>query len=150
MGCRAVRRRPVTGQRYAFDAERHTVFIGGAGGSECRAHTSTPPPTRTPRGGHVGWGVANRWRRYLTGSVARGATEVAGGVERVPGTAATGGLCAGGAAGSEALRFPVRGGSWDPAAGRLEVRLGGSVRFWGHAHHGTPARSSTRRSRTCG
>lgn len=90
-------------------------------------------------GGHVDWGVANRWRCYVTGTVARGAIEVAGGVERVPGTAATGALCPGAGAGSDALRFPVRGGSWDPATGRLEVRLGGSVRFWGHAHHGTPA-----------
>jgi len=86
-------------------------------------------------GGHLDWGVANRWRCYVTGTIARGAIELAGGVERIPGTAATGALCPAAGAGSEALRFPVRGGSWDPASGRLEVRLGGSVRFWGHAHH---------------
>lgn len=85
--------------------------------------------------GTVEWGFAERWRCYVVGSVARGAIEVGGGVERVPGTAAGGALCPAAGAGSEALRFPVLGGSWDPAAGRLVVRLGGSVRFWGHAHH---------------
>ncbi len=29
----------------------------------------------------------------------------------------------------------VRGGSYDPASGRLEVRLDGAVRFWGHDYH---------------
>lgn len=86
-------------------------------------------------GGHLDWGVSNRWRCYVVGNVARGAIEVSGGAEKVPGTLATGDLCRGRDAGSEALRFPVLGGTYDPAGGRLEVRLGGAVRFWGHDHH---------------
>jgi hypothetical protein len=85
--------------------------------------------------GTVDWGFAERWRCYVTGTIARGAIEPGAGVARVPGSAANGATCAAGDARSEALRFPVRGGSWDAASGRLEVRLGGSVRFWGHAHH---------------
>ncbi|MBN8866538.1 MAG: HtaA domain-containing protein [Solirubrobacterales bacterium] len=85
--------------------------------------------------GTMDWGFAERWRCYVVGSIARGAIEVSGGVTRVPGTLAEGTLCATGNAGSEALRFPVRGGSYDPATKRLEVKLDGKVRFWGHAHH---------------
>lgn len=85
--------------------------------------------------GTVDWGFAERWRCYVIGSIARGGIDPGEGVARVPGSAASGGLCPAGDARSEALRFPVRGGSWDPATGRLVVRLGGSVRFWGHAHH---------------
>jgi hypothetical protein len=86
-------------------------------------------------GGHVDWGVSQRWRCYVVGNVARGGIDVAGGVERIPDTLASGSLCAGRTAGSEALRFPVKGGTYDPASGRLEVRLGGTVRFWGHDYH---------------
>lgn len=85
--------------------------------------------------GHVEWGFANRWRCYITGNVARGGIEITGGITRVPGTTATGSLCPANGAGSEALRFPVLGDSYDPATGRLEVRLAGTVRFWGHTHH---------------
>ncbi|MDO8187078.1 HtaA domain-containing protein [Conexibacter sp. JD483] len=86
-------------------------------------------------GGHVDWGIAERWRCYVVGTVARGAIEVSGGATQVPGTLAAGTLCNGRNAGSEALRFPVRGGSYDPASGRLEVQLDGAVRFWGHDYH---------------
>lgn len=85
----------------------------------------------TVRGGSVDWGFADRWRCYVVGSVAHGGIELDGGVARVPGTLATGSLCASNA-GSEALRFPVTGGAYDPATGALSVKLGGSVRFWGH------------------
>jgi hypothetical protein len=86
-------------------------------------------------GGHLDWGVAERWRCYVVGSIARGAMEPSGGVTRIDGTLARGNLCNGRNAGSEALRFPVRGGSYDPASGRLEVALDGAVRFWGHDYH---------------
>lgn len=86
-------------------------------------------------GGFVTWGISERWRCYVVGSIARGGIEVSGGVEKVAGTLASGSLCAGRNAGSEALRFLVRGGSYDPASGRLEVALDGAVRFWGHDYH---------------
>ncbi|MDO8211013.1 HtaA domain-containing protein [Conexibacter sp. CPCC 206217] len=86
-------------------------------------------------GGHVDWGFSERWRCYVVGNVARGQIELSGGVERIGGTLASGSLCTGRNAGSEQLRFPVRGGRYDPASGRLEVALGGSVRFWGHDYH---------------
>ncbi len=82
--------------------------------------------------GHVDWGIANRWRCYVVGDIAHGSIETTGGATQVPGTLATGGLCAGDNAGSEIVRFPVRGGSYDPATGALEVRLAGTVRFTGH------------------
>jgi hypothetical protein len=97
-------------------------------------------------GGHVDWGVSNRWRCYVVGNVARGGIEVAGGVTQNPGTLATGPLCAGRNAGSETLRFPVLGGSYDPRTARLDVRLGGSVRFWGHVLPGSPPQLDTRLS----
>ncbi|MBE2320884.1 HtaA domain-containing protein [Solirubrobacter sp. CPCC 204708] len=84
-------------------------------------------------GGTVDWGFANRWRCYVVGNVARGQIEVSGGVEKVAGTPATGPLCTGRNAGSEVLRFPIRGGSYD--AGKLSLSLRGTVRFWGHDHH---------------
>ncbi|WP_049793250.1 HtaA domain-containing protein [Conexibacter woesei] len=86
-------------------------------------------------GGHVDWGVSERWRCYVVGNVARGAIEPEAGVERIPGTLASGQLCNGRNAGSEALRFPVRSGSFDPRDGRLELSLRGSVRFRGHDYH---------------
>jgi Htaa len=86
-------------------------------------------------GGHVDWGVSERFRCYVVGSVARGGIELSGGVTRRDGTLATGSLCDGRNAGSEAFRFPVRGGSYDPVSGRLEAALDGAIRFWGHAHH---------------
>ncbi|MDO8187792.1 HtaA domain-containing protein, partial [Conexibacter sp. CPCC 205706] len=95
--------------------------------------TLTQPVTFA--GGHVDWGIAERWRCYVVGTVARGAIEVSGGIEKIPGTLATGGLCNGRNAGSEQLRWPVTSGSYDPASGRLELALGGSVRFWGHDYH---------------
>lgn len=85
-------------------------------------------------GGYVEWGVSNRWRCYVVGNVARGGIDVSGGVQQLPGTEASGTLCAGRTAGSESLRFPVVSGTYD-TAGRLEIRLGGSVRFWGHDYH---------------
>ncbi|MDR9369968.1 HtaA domain-containing protein, partial [Conexibacter sp. JD483] len=86
-------------------------------------------------GGWVEWGVAERWRCYVVGNVARGGIVVAGGAEQVPGTLASGTLCNGRNAGSERLRFPLRGGTYDPASGRATFTLGGSVRFWGHDYH---------------
>ncbi|HTT94600.1 MAG TPA: HtaA domain-containing protein [Solirubrobacterales bacterium] len=93
--------------------------------------------------GSFEWGFANRWRCYVVGTVAQGGIELAGGVERVPGTTATGSLCPAAGAGSEALRFPVAGGRYDPADGTLEVDLEGSVRFWGHVSGGVPALDTT-------
>ncbi|MBB4664058.1 HtaA domain-containing protein [Conexibacter arvalis] len=86
-------------------------------------------------GGHVDWGVSNRWRCYVVGNISRGGIEVSGGATQIPGTLASGDLCRGREAGSESLRFPVQGGVYDPASGRLEVTLGGAVRFWGHDYH---------------
>ena len=83
-------------------------------------------------GGHIDWGFANRWRCYVVGNVARGGIVAADGASQVPGTLATGSLCTGRDAGSEIVRFGVRGGSYDPATGALELRLKGTVRFWGH------------------
>lgn len=85
--------------------------------------------------GLLEWGFANRWRCYVTGIIAQGGIELSGGVTRVPGTEATGSLCPGAGESSQALSFPVRGGKYDPADGSLEVKMNGSVRFWGHAHH---------------
>jgi hypothetical protein len=84
-------------------------------------------------GGTVEWGFANRWRCYVAGNIARGQTEVSGGVEKIPGTLATGALCTGRNAGSEAFRFPIKGGSFED--GKLELTLRGTVRFWGHDYH---------------
>jgi hypothetical protein len=97
------------------------------------------------RGGTVDWGVAERWRCYVVGTIARGGIDVGGGVTRTAGTLAEGPLCAGHDAGSEALRFPVLSGSYDPDGGKLSVRLGGTVRFWGHvpAGGGAPALDTT-------
>ncbi|ADB49016.1 HtaA domain-containing protein [Conexibacter woesei] len=95
-------------------------------------------PVTTPRtfgGGHVDWGFANRWRCYVVGNVGRGGIVPRDGAAQVPGTLATGNLCNGRGAGSEIIRFGVRGGSYDPANGGLELRLRGSVRFWGHDYH---------------
>lgn len=86
-------------------------------------------------GGWVEWGVSNRWRCYVVGNVARGGIEVSDGAEQLPGTEASGSLCTGRTTGSESLRFPVRSGVYDAATGRLEIQLGGSVRFWGHDYH---------------
>lgn len=95
--------------------------------------TLTQPVTFA--GGHVDWGIAERWRCYVAGNIARGQIEPSGGVEKIPGTLATGAYCSGRNAGSEQLRWPVASGSYDPASGRLELALGGSVRFWGHDYH---------------
>lgn len=95
-------------------------------------------PVSTPvtfGGGTLDWGFANRWRCYVVGNVARGGIVVSGGATQVPGTLATGSLCNGRDAGSEIVRFGIRGGSYDPATKALELRLRGSVRFWGHDHH---------------
>ncbi|MDW5595424.1 HtaA domain-containing protein [Conexibacter stalactiti] len=86
-------------------------------------------------GGTLDWGFANRWRCYIVGNVARGGIVVSGGATQVPGTLATGNLCDGRDAGSEIVRFGIRGGSYDPATKALELRLRGSVRFWGHDYH---------------
>lgn len=86
-------------------------------------------------GGHLDWGFANRWRCYVVGSVARGAIVPGDGATQVPGTLANGSLCNGREAGSEIVRFGIRGGAYDPATGALELRLRGSVRFWGHDYH---------------
>ncbi|MDA0180029.1 HtaA domain-containing protein [Solirubrobacter phytolaccae] len=91
----------------------------------------------TIRGGNLDWGFANRWRCYVVGSVAHGGIELGGGVTRLPGTLATGSLCPTNA-GSEALRFPVTGGAYDPQTKKLSVSLAGTVRFWGHVTGGTP------------
>ncbi|MDO8212633.1 HtaA domain-containing protein [Conexibacter sp. CPCC 206217] len=85
-------------------------------------------------GGSVEWGFAERWRCYVVGTIARGGIVTSGGAQQIPGTLANGPMCAG-RGGSEAVRFPVRGGSYDPLSGRLTLTLGGSVRFWGHDYH---------------
>ncbi|MDO8188570.1 HtaA domain-containing protein [Conexibacter sp. JD483] len=86
-------------------------------------------------GGHVDWGFAERWRCYVVGNVARGGIVPGAGATQVPGTLATGTLCNGRNAGSEIVRFGIRGGSFDPASGVLELKLRGTVRFWGHDYH---------------
>ena len=98
----------------------------------------------TVAGGSVRWGISNRWRCYVTGSVARGWVELGAGAARIPGTNPTGSLCTGTdpesgqpwGSGGEGYELSVEGGSYDPANGRLELDLGGSVRFLGHAYHG--------------
>ncbi|MDO8210315.1 HtaA domain-containing protein [Conexibacter sp. CPCC 206217] len=114
-------------------------IVNEVGTTFSRVVTLTVAPALTEPvtfgGGYVDWGFAERWRCYVVGNIARGAIEPSGGVTRNPGTLATGGLCNGRNAGSETLRFPVRGGSYDPASGRLEVSLNGAVRFWGHDYH---------------
>lgn len=105
------------------------------------AATSTEPLSFN--GGSAGWGISNRWRCYVTGSIARGSIEVGTGVSKVPGTTPTGPLCIGvnpttlqpWGTGGEAFSFEVDGGSFDPASQKLQVDLKGSVRFIGHAHH---------------
>lgn len=95
-------------------------------------------PVSTPvtfGGGTLDWGFANRWRCYVVGNVARGGIVVSGGATQVPGTLATGSLCNGRDAGSEIVQFGIRGGSYDPATEALELRLRGTVRFWGHDYH---------------
>ncbi|HET6510301.1 MAG TPA: HtaA domain-containing protein [Baekduia sp.] len=123
-----------------MDGTRFRALVRNAvGTATTRAATLTvrAPVTEpvTFGSGTFDWGFANRWRCYVVGSVARGGIDVSGGVTRVPGTEATGSLCPGAGEGSRALRFPVLGQGYDPTTGRLEVRLGGTVRFWGHAHH---------------
>jgi len=93
--------------------------------------------------GSLEWGFANRWRCYVTGTVAHGGIELSGGVTRIPGTEASGSLCPGAGESSQALRFPVRGGEYDPETGSLEVKMNGVVRFWGHVTGGTPALDTT-------
>lgn len=124
----------------ARSGERFRVRVGNALGTVYSAEASlTVVPALTEPvvfgSGTLDWGFAERWRCYIVGSVARGSIDVSEGVTRIPGSLAEGTLCAGGNAGSEALRFPVRGGTYDPARKRLEVKLDGKVRFWGHAHH---------------
>lgn len=101
------------------------------------------------------WGVANRYRCYVTGNIARGWIETEGGATQIPGTTPTGGLCAGTNAatgkpwgtGGEAFRFglgaalfPEVGDEpltpvYDPESRRLRVDLAGKVRFLGHTYH---------------
>ncbi|MBB4660681.1 HtaA domain-containing protein [Conexibacter arvalis] len=95
-------------------------------------------PVTTPQtfgGGHLDWGFANRWRCYVVGGVSRGAIVPSDGASQLPGTRANGPLCDGRDAGSEIVRFGIRGGGYDPATGALELRLRGTVRFWGHDYH---------------
>ncbi len=99
------------------------------------AVSAAPSAARTFGSGSFEWGIAERWRCYVTGTVAQGGVEVGGGVTRIPGTEAKGALCPAAGESSLAFSFPVRGGSYDPASGSLEVKMNGSVRFWGHAYH---------------
>ncbi|HEY0276660.1 MAG TPA: HtaA domain-containing protein [Solirubrobacterales bacterium] len=69
-------------------------------------------------GGYLDWGVKASFRDYIRGPIAQGDYTTAGGAsENADGT----------------LRFPVLGGSYDPATRVTSVRLGGSVQFTGHA-----------------
>lgn len=105
------------------------------------AATSTEPLSFN--GGTAYWGISNRWRCYVTGSIARGTVEPGEGASKVPGTTPTGPLCLGvnpatlqpWGSGGEAYRFEVDGGGFDPATQKLRVDLRGSLRFIGHAHH---------------
>ncbi|BAJ33122.1 MULTISPECIES: HtaA domain-containing protein [Kitasatospora] len=88
--------------------------------------TSTPTPTPTPTPaetaaataldrGAFDWGVRRTFRDYVTGSIAKGAWQLADG-------AADGGAF---------FRWTPARGSWDPATGTLDARFTGTVRFTG-------------------
>ncbi len=111
-----------------------------------RATVTVTVPSTEPisfKGGTVDWGISNRWRCYVTGSVAQGTIELGQGVVKVPGTTPTGSLCTGDnpatgepwGTGGEGYRFTVAGGSFEPETQKLKVDLRGSVRFLGHRHH---------------
>lgn len=69
-------------------------------------------------GGGLDWGVKESFRTYVRGMIAAGDFTTAGGAaENADGT----------------IHFPVAGGSFDGDTGETTVRLGGSVRFSGHA-----------------
>lgn len=111
-----------------------------------RATVTVTVPSTEPisfKGGTVDWGISNRWRCYVTGSIAQGTIELGQGAAKVPGTTPTGPLCTGSnpatgepwGTGGEAYRFTVAGGSFEPKTQKLQVDLQGSVRFLGHRHH---------------
>lgn len=111
-----------------------------------RATVTVTVPSTEPisfKGGTVEWGISNRWRCYVTGSIAQGSIELGQGAVKVPGTTPTGPLCTGTnpttgepwGTGGEGYRFTVTGGSFVPATQKLTVELAGTVRFLGHRHH---------------
>lgn len=93
--------------------------------------------------GSLDWGFANRWRCYVVGMISRGEIEVSDGAEKIPGTEANGSMCNLDPAGSEAIRFPITDGYWDPTTDDLFIQTAGTVRFRGHATLGGPPQLDT-------
>ncbi|GLZ81649.1 hypothetical protein Afil01_64560 [Actinorhabdospora filicis] len=87
------------------------------------ATTPTTPPSSSPpaasgtiKAGNLDWGVKESFRKYITGPIASGGTEVTGGAASTAG----------------GFRFPGATGDFDQAKQTLTAKLGGAVRFYGH------------------
>jgi len=86
--------------------------------------TKAATPIRAIAGGAMDWGVKQSFRTYVGGPIAHGAITVSGGASlNADGT----------------YRFPVLGGTYTATGGKVEVQLGGTVRFTGHDTGSGPA-----------
>ena len=92
-------------------------------GSSTTTSTAPTTPTTDPTeesdvtGGHLDWGVKQRFRSYVTGPIAQGAITTGGSTTTdVDGT----------------FRFPATGGTAGADGGSFDATFAGSVRFTGH------------------
>ncbi|MFB1043992.1 HtaA domain-containing protein [Streptomyces chrestomyceticus] len=91
----------------------------GTGSSDhepAAAPASTPAASGKVLDGTLDWGVKQSFREYITGPIAHGKAELAGGAV----TSAAG------------YRFPKGHGTYDAAKASLAAQFNGSVRFTGH------------------
>ncbi|WP_206502141.1 HtaA domain-containing protein [Streptomyces chrestomyceticus] len=91
----------------------------GTGSSDHKpaaAPASTPAASGKVLDGTLDWGVKQSFREYITGPIAHGKAELAGGAV----TSAAG------------YRFPKGHGTYDAAKATLAAQFNGSVRFTGH------------------
>lgn len=91
---------------------------GSAGAADVSSKGDKAPATGTGTvsGGNLDWGVKDKFRKYVTGPIAKGKIELSGGAQQS----------------GSAYRFVKGHGSYDAAASSLDAAFDGAVRFTGH------------------
>ncbi|ARZ70390.1 hypothetical protein SMD11_4797 [Streptomyces albireticuli] len=85
-------------------------------GTPPKAGETAATGTGTVSGGNLDWGVKEKFRKYVTGPIAKGKIELSGGAQQS----------------GSAYRFVKGHGSYDASASSLDAAFDGAVRFTGH------------------
>ncbi|MCD9142004.1 HtaA domain-containing protein [Streptomyces albireticuli] len=96
--------------------QKQVAGAAGAADVSAKGDKVAAAGTGTVSGGNLDWGVKEKFRKYVTGPIAKGKAELSGGAQQS----------------GSAYRFVKGHGSYDASASSLDAAFDGAVRFTGH------------------